>query len=84
MRENGLLNVILSKLKLIGLGLIGILGIAVSVMYGLLQREKAKSIQSDLDDERETSELSDRAAEATIRGLNEESKPIIRNGRNIG
>jgi len=54
-----------------------------ALFYGLLQRKKKERVEDELADEKAATELSNNATEALIRGLNDENKPITRNGRTI-
>ena len=51
----------------------GILAIIGGVLYGLLQRAKIKELKRDVSEEKAVSAANDKADEALIRGLHEES-----------
>ena len=50
---------------------------------GSLANEKKERLEDELEITQESQELSDKAAEAVIRGLEDESAPIIRNNVDI-
>lgn len=49
-----------------------------AVLYGLLQRSEKKSAQREADISKASEKAGDKATEALLEGLNEESKPARR------
>jgi len=64
--------------------LIALLGVISAVLYGLLQRSKAKSAEREADIAKASEKAGDKATDALIKGMDNENKPIVRNGRTIG
>ena len=56
----------------------GILGFMVLLLRGQLKDERIKHLRRDVSEEKMAKEASDKATEALVRGLNEESKPVNR------
>ena len=56
----------------------GILGFMVLVLRGQLKDAKIKELRRDVSEEKMAKEAGDKATEALVRGLNEESKCINR------
>lgn len=68
-----MISLIKSKLTAIGAGLIGILAVAASFLYALLQREKRERADQELEDEKVATKYANNATEALIRGMEDES-----------
>ena len=62
---------------------VGILGAASLLLYGLLQRSDKKLAQRDHKAEKAVRKAHESADEALARGMQNEDKPIIRNGVDI-
>lgn len=57
-----------------GAGLLGIMAIIIAGLRASLAVEKQKAVEQELEDEKVAREQSNRATEALIRGVNDESK----------
>lgn len=59
------------------------LAFVVMVLKVALSSEKRKAAEKDRDIAKSSEKAKDKATEALVRGINEESKPITRNGRTL-
>ncbi len=49
------------------------LGILAAVLLGLLQREKRKAVEEELEDEKAATDMANNATEALLRGMKNEN-----------
>jgi len=78
-----MLSLIKSKLASFGLAVTGILAIAVTFLYALLQKEKKERVQEKVRRVKVAQKASTKTTEAMVKGVQDENKPITRNGRII-
>ncbi len=71
-----ILSSIKEKALAISFVLVGILAVAASFLLALLQGEKKKAVEQELEDEKNAREQANKGTEALIRGVTDENKPV--------